>query len=203
MISALSDARQGDVLLLHGCCHNPTGTQFSREQWRAISALCNERGVIPFIDLAYQGLGDGMEEDAWGTRLILDTVPDVLLAYSCDKNFAMYRDRVGALFVQAGSAAMLNLAKANALTIARSLWSMPPDHGAAVVGTILDDPDLRAAWQDELTGMRQRLRRCGRSWRRPTRSGSCGPAARSVFPTSHRPRCGRRRKAYARHLHAG
>ncbi|RQW42827.1 amino acid aminotransferase [Novosphingobium sp. LASN5T] len=157
MISALSDARQGDVLLLHGCCHNPTGTQFSREQWRALSALCNERGVVPFIDLAYQGLGDGMEEDAWGTRLILDTVPDVLLAYSCDKNFAMYRDRVGALFVQAGSAAMLNLAKANALTIARRLWSMPPDHGAAVVGTILDDPDLRAAWQDELTGMRQRL----------------------------------------------
>ncbi|KAJ8133776.1 hypothetical protein OY671_013010, partial [Metschnikowia pulcherrima] len=98
-----------------------------------------------------------MEEDAWGTRSISDTVPDVLSAYSCDKNFAMYRDRVGALFVQAGSAAMSNLAKANASTIARRSWSMPPDHGAAVVGTILDDPDSRAAWQDELTGMRQRL----------------------------------------------
>ena len=182
MITALSDARQGDVLLLHGCCHNPTGTQFSREQWRALSALCNERGMVPFIDLAYQGLGDGMEEDAWGTRLILDTLPDVLLAYSCDKNFAMYRDRVGALFVQAGSAAMLNLAKANALTIARRLWSMPPDHGAAVVGTILDDPDLRAAWQENLPGCASGFRRFGRSWRRPTPFWLSWPSSAACFP---------------------
>jgi len=157
MVSALTDARAGDVLLLHGCCHNPTGTQFSHEQWIALSDLCIQRGLIPFIDLAYQGLGDGMEEDAQGARHMLSAVPDALLAYSCDKNFAVYRDRVGALFVQSGSEAPLQLARANALTIARSLWSMPPDHGAAVVRTILDNPALRANWQDELTSMRCRL----------------------------------------------
>jgi len=157
MLSALEEAWPGDVLLLHGCCHNPTGTQFSREQWKALSDLCNRRGLIPFIDLAYQGLGDGMEEDAQGARQMLATMPDALLAYSCDKNFAVYRDRVGALFVQAEAETSLELARTNALTIARSLWSMPPDHGAAVVRTILDDPDLRADWQDELAGMRRRL----------------------------------------------
>jgi aromatic-amino-acid transaminase len=145
------------VLLLHGCCHNPTGTQFSHEQWIALSDLCLQRGLIPFIDLAYQGLGDGMDEDAQGARHMLTAVPDVLLAYSCDKNFAVYRDRVGALFIQTATEASLELARANALTIARSLWSMPPDHGAAVVRTILDNPALRADWEDELADMRRRL----------------------------------------------
>ncbi|MFB0875860.1 MULTISPECIES: amino acid aminotransferase [unclassified Sphingobium] len=157
MDSALTDAASGDVLLLHGCCHNPTGTQFSGEQWMALSDLCHGRGLVPFIDLAYQGLGDGMEEDARGARHMLAAVPDVLLAYSCDKNFALYRDRVGALFVQSGTEQSLELARSNALTIARSLWSMPPDHGAAVVRTILDDPALRTDWENELAGMRDRL----------------------------------------------
>ena len=157
MVSALGQVAAGDVLLLHGCCHNPTGTQFSHEQWIALSDLCLQRGLIPFIDLAYQGLGDGMDEDAQGARHMLATVPDALLAYSCDKNFAVYRDRVGALFIQSATEASLELARANALTIARSLWSMPPDHGAAVVRTILDDPALRADWEEELTDMRRRL----------------------------------------------
>lgn len=157
MVSTLEEARAGDVLLLHGCCHNPTGTQFSHGQWIALSDLCIQRGLIPFIDLAYQGLGDGMEDDARGARHMLAAVPDALLAYSCDKNFAVYRDRVGALFIQSDSARSLELARANTLTIARSLWSMPPDHGAAVVRTILDDPALRADWRDELTAMRRRL----------------------------------------------
>jgi aromatic-amino-acid transaminase len=157
MVAALAEAGAGDVLLLHGCCHNPTGTQFSHEQWIALSDLCLQRGLIPFIDLAYQGLGDGMDEDAQGARHMLTAVPDVLLAYSCDKNFAVYRDRVGALFIQTATEASLELARANALTIARSLWSMPPDHGAAVVRTILDNPALRADWEDELADMRRRL----------------------------------------------
>ncbi|MHA6769062.1 amino acid aminotransferase [Sphingobium ummariense] len=157
VISALTEAASGDVLLLHGCCHNPTGTQFSGEQWMALSDLCNRRGLVPFIDLAYQGLGDGMDEDAQGARRMLAAVPDALLAYSCDKNFAVYRDRVGALFVQSGTEQSLELARGNALTIARSLWSMPPDHGAAVVRTILDDPALRTVWENELAGMRDRL----------------------------------------------
>lgn len=157
MVSALAEAAGGDVLLLHGCCHNPTGTQFSGEQWTALSDFCHGRGLVPFIDLAYQGLGDGMEEDARGARHMLAAVPDALLAYSCDKNFAVYRDRVGALFVQSGTEQSLELARGNALTIARSLWSMPPDHGAAVVRTILDDPALRMVWENELAGMRDRL----------------------------------------------
>jgi aromatic-amino-acid transaminase len=157
MVAALEPARAGDVLLLHGCCHNPTGTQFSRAQWEALTDLCNKRSLIPFIDLAYQGLGDGLEEDAQGARLMLDAVPDALLAYSCDKNFALYRDRVGALFVQVKGAARLDTARSNALTIARSTWSMPPDHGAAAVRIILDTPALRAGWRDELTSMRLRL----------------------------------------------
>lgn len=157
VISALTEAASGDVLLLHGCCHNPTGSQFSGEQWMALSDLCNRRGLVPFIDLAYQGLGDGMDEDARGARRMLAAVPDALLAYSCDKNFAVYRDRVGALFVQSGTDQSLELARGNALTIARSLWSMPPDHGAAVVRMILDDPALRTDWETELAGMRDRL----------------------------------------------
>jgi aromatic-amino-acid transaminase len=157
MLAALAQAEAGDVLLLHGCCHNPTGTQFSREQWKALSDLCNRLGLIPFIDVAYQGLGDGMEEDAQGARHILAAVPDALLACSCDKNFAVYRDRVGALFIQSGTELSLQLARTNALTIARSLWSMPPDHGAAVVRTILDNPALRIDWEEELTDMRRRL----------------------------------------------
>lgn len=157
MLRALEDARQGDVLLLHGCCHNPTGTQFSREQWQTLAALCNARGLIPFIDLAYQGLGDGLDQDGAGARLMLDSVPAALLAYSCDKNFALYRDRVGALFVQAEREQVADLARANLFALARGLWSMPPDHGAAVVRTILDDRGLRAVWRSELDDMRSRL----------------------------------------------
>jgi Aspartate/tyrosine/aromatic aminotransferase len=159
MMLALSETEAGDVLLLHGCCHNPTGTRFSQEQWKTLAAVCNRRGLIPFIDLAYQGLGDGMEEDAQGARHMLAAVPDALLAYSCDKNFAVYRDRVGALFVQTGTESSLELARTNALTIARSLWSMPPDHGAAVVRMILDNATLRADWASELTDMRRRLQK--------------------------------------------
>ncbi|MCJ2180964.1 amino acid aminotransferase [Novosphingobium album (ex Hu et al. 2023)] len=157
MIDALGDAAPGDVLLLHGCCHNPTGTQFTLAQWRELANLCNVRGLVPFVDLAYQGLGDGLEEDAAGVRQLLEAVPGALLAYSCDKNFGLYRERVGALWVQASAPGLTELVRGNLLALARSLWSMPPDHGAAIVRTILEDSALVMQWRDELDAMRARI----------------------------------------------
>lgn len=157
MLQELEQARAGDVLLLHGCCHNPSGADFSAVQWQAIAALCAARGLIPFIDLAYQGLGDGLAEDAAATRMVFETLPTAILAYSCDKNFGLYRERVGALWIQSANSAINTLVRANMLTLARSLWSMPPDHGAAIVRTILEDAALRADWEAELTDMRARI----------------------------------------------
>lgn len=157
MLAALENASAGDVVLLHGCCHNPTGTGFSGDQWRTLAALLVARGLVPFIDLAYQGLGDGLEDDAHGLRLVLDAVPEAMLAYSCDKNFGLYRERVGALWVLSASAAGTRAVRDTLLVLARSLWSMPPDHGAAIVRVILDDPALTAEWRDELEQMRTRI----------------------------------------------
>ncbi|KEZ15136.1 Aspartate/tyrosine/aromatic aminotransferase [Sphingobium yanoikuyae] len=157
MVRALAAARAGDVVLLHGCCHNPTGTGFSRAQWKALASDFVVRGIVPFIDLAYQGLGDGMEEDAAGLRLMLDAVPEALVAYSCDKNFGLYRERVGALWTLSASAAGVAAVRENLLVLARSLWSMPPDHGAAVVRAILEDEALAMIWRDELEEMRVRI----------------------------------------------
>lgn len=156
MIAALAGAVPGDVLLLHACCHNPTGAGFSPEQWRALTELVATRALVPFVDLAYQGLGDGLDEDADGMRRLLDAVPEALVAYSCDKNFGLYRERVGALWTltASGSAAAV---RDNKLVLARSLWSMPPDHGAAIVRVILDGPELTADWARELEGMRRRI----------------------------------------------
>jgi aromatic-amino-acid transaminase len=158
MIGALDDAVAGDVILLHGCCHNPTGTQFTGDQWRELANHCNARGLIPFVDLAYQGLGDGLEADVAGVRQLLDAVPSALLAYSCDKNFGLYRERVGALWVQALEPGLTDLVRANLLTLARSLWSMPPDHGAKIVRTILEDGGITKMWRDELDVMRERIK---------------------------------------------
>jgi aromatic-amino-acid transaminase len=157
MIEDLGKAQAGDVLLLHGCCHNPTGVGFTREQWDAIAALCAEHGLLPFIDLAYQGLGDGLDEDAAATRRLLAALPAALVAYSCDKNFGLYRERVGALWLWAQSADIASTARSNILGLGRSLWSMPPDHGAAIVRTILERPALREQWHAELDTMRMRL----------------------------------------------
>lgn len=157
MLDDLRSARAGDVLLLHGCCHNPTGASLAPDQWATIADLCETRGLIPFIDLAYQGLGDGLDADAAAARMMVDRLPTVLLAYSCDKNFGLYRERVGALWVQAANGAVAELVRANMLALARSLWSMPPDHGAAIVRTILEDEALRADWAAELATMRARI----------------------------------------------
>jgi aromatic-amino-acid transaminase len=157
MLAALAEAERGDVVLLHGCCHNPSGAQFSAHQWSAIAEFCTSRGLIPFIDLAYQGLGAGLDADAAGMRQIVEANPDSLVAYSCDKNFALYRERVGALWAMSATSQAATLVRDNMLVLARSLWSMPPDHGAASVRVILEDEALTANWKAELDGMRGRL----------------------------------------------
>ena len=154
----LGEALASDVLVLHGCCHNPTGTTFSDAQWAALAELASRRGLVPLIDLAYQGLGDGLEEDAAGTRAMLAAVPEALVAYSCDKNFAMYRERVGALWAQSANTAATASVRENMLVLARSLWSMPPDHGAAAIRIILEDPVMTTEWRTELAGMCGRIR---------------------------------------------
>ena len=158
MLAALSNAEAGDVVLLHACCHNPTGADLDEAQWAEVAALLAERKLVPFIDLAYQGLGDGLEADAAGMRTVLASAEEALVAYSCDKNFGLYRDRVGALFVLSRDAAGSRTAWGNLLALARVNWSMPPDHGAAAVSVILEDPALTEMWHAELDGMGQRIR---------------------------------------------
>lgn len=138
--AALRDAAPGDAILLHGCCHNPTGIDYSPAQWDEIAGLIAKSGVLPLLDLAYQGLGQGMEEDAYGVRRVLDEVPEAIVAYSCDKNFGLYRDRVGAVYVVAQQAQQLPAILSNGYALARAAWSMPPDHGAAAVRLVLADP---------------------------------------------------------------
>jgi aspartate/tyrosine/aromatic aminotransferase len=157
MIAALKSAEPGDVALLHGCCHNPTGADLSEDQWRETIQIVVDRGLIPLIDIAYQGFGRGLEEDAFGVRLALDQCEEVIIAQSCDKNFSCYRDRVGALFVKTGSTEATTTAMAHVGQRAREMWSMPPDHGAAAARIILDDAELRERWLVELTAMRDRI----------------------------------------------
>ncbi len=157
MIAALRSARPGDVALLHGCCHNPTGADLSEEQWRKVTSVVAEAGLIPFIDIAYQGFGRGLDEDAAGVRMMLEACDEVIIAQSCDKNFSVYRDRVGSLWVKTGSPQTTATAIAHVCQRAREMWSMPPDHGAAAIRIILDDPQLSADWLVELAGMRDRI----------------------------------------------
>lgn len=157
MMAVLETARAGDAVLLHACCHNPTGADFSPDQWRAIAELVARKGLTPLLDLAYQGLGLSLEADAAGARLVLDAAEDAFLAYSCDKNFGLYRDRVGALFTLSRDAGRLELAASNIRAITRVTWSMPPDHGAALVRVILESETLTADWRAELETMRSRV----------------------------------------------
>jgi aromatic-amino-acid transaminase len=157
MLSVLSTGRPGDVALLHGCCHNPTGADLSEDQWRDVQRLVTERELIPLVDIAYQGFARGLDEDAFGVRLMLSACDDVIIAQSCDKNFSCYRDRVGSLFLKTGSAEASARAMGHAFHRAREMWSMPPDHGAAAVHIILEDPQLRADWLIELDAMRDRI----------------------------------------------
>ncbi len=154
---AIGLAQPADAIMLHGCCHNPTGIDYTPAQWDEIAQLVADAQLLPIIDLAYQGLGHGMEADAYGLRTVLAAVPEALIAYSCDKNFGMYRDRVGAIYVMAPDGEVLRRVLSNGCALARAAWSMPPDHGGAAVRLILEDPALTALWLDELDTMRRRV----------------------------------------------
>lgn len=154
---AIAAAEAGDAILLHGCCHNPTGIDYAPADWDEIAGLIAAKGLLPILDLAYQGLGKGMEEDAYGVRRVLAAVPEALIAYSCDKNFGMYRDRVGAVYALVAEPAQLGAVLSNGHAFARAAWSMPPDHGAAAVRTILEDAELTRLWLGELDAMRTRM----------------------------------------------
>jgi aromatic-amino-acid transaminase len=156
--AAIAEAGEGDAILLHGCCHNPTGIDYSNEQWDEIAGLIAASKILPILDLAYQGLGKGMEEDAYGLRRVLAAVPEALICYSCDKNFGLYRDRVGALYAMVADPADLTKVMSNGHNLARANWSQPPDHGGAAVRLVLEDEKLTADWLAELDEMRDRMR---------------------------------------------
>ncbi|MBJ2252640.1 aspartate/tyrosine/aromatic aminotransferase [Pseudomonas sp. MF6784] len=157
MLATLATVPEGDVVLLHACCHNPTGFDLSQDDWRQVLQIVRERQLLPLIDFAYQGFGDGLEQDAWAVRLFADELPEVLITSSCSKNFGLYSDRVGALIVCANDAEKLLDVRSQLAFIARNLWSTPPDHGAAVVATILGDSELKQLWSSEVEGMRSRI----------------------------------------------
>jgi aspartate aminotransferase len=148
----------GSIVLLHACCHNPTGADLAAEQWRALGDVIEARGLVPFIDLAYQGFGDDVESDVFGLRHLAARVPQFLLALSCSKNFGLYRERTGALAIVAGTAAAAAAIATHEARTARRMYSMPPDHGAAVAARLLGDPALRAGWLAELGGMVARMK---------------------------------------------
>ena len=157
MMQALERAEPGDVILLHGCCHNPCGADLNPGQWGRLAEFLQRRSLLPFIDVAYQGFGEGLEEDAAGLRLLAQELPELLVASSCSKNFGLYRDRAGGLTAISATPAQATIIQTQVCNIVRSLWSMPPDHGAAVVATILGREDLRLQWQQELAEMRGRI----------------------------------------------
>jgi aspartate aminotransferase/aromatic-amino-acid transaminase len=159
MMEGLGSVRRGDIVLLQGPCHNPTGTDLSAEQWDQVVGLLIEREALLLIDIAYQGFGRGLEEDIAPVQRALAQVPEAIVTYSCSKNFGLYRERTGALIVKAADGRMLDAARSRAASLIRSSYSMPPAHGAAVVGTILNDPKLLSMWTDELDAMRSRLNR--------------------------------------------
>ncbi|MBR9843926.1 MAG: aspartate/tyrosine/aromatic aminotransferase [Rhodobacteraceae bacterium] len=150
MMEDLAGAKAGDVVLLHGCCHNPTGANLNMAQWQMVVDLLNDKGLIPMIDIAYQGFGDGLEEDAAATRLVASSVPECLIAGSCSKNFGVYRERTGILMAICANAEGTPVTQGNLNFLNRQNYSFPPDHGARVVTTILTDPALRADWAAEL-----------------------------------------------------
>ena len=158
MTEDLAQLREGDIVLLHGCCHNPTGADLDMAGWQAVIAAMKAAGAVPMIDLAYLGLGDGIDEDAAGLRAVCAACPEVLIAVSCSKTFGLYRERVGALLVQAPDAAACRLAQGALTHLNRQTYSFPPDHGARLATLVLDDPALRADWTSELGEMRERIK---------------------------------------------
>ena len=157
LLQALSGIPKGDIVLLHACCHNPTGVDPDEAQWRAIADIIVERDLLPFVDMAYQGFATDLDTDAFIVRHLAERVDEMVVCTSCSKNFGLYRDRVGALLFLTADEATRDIVQSQANNFVRTLYSMPPDHGAAVVATILADEQLRTEWHAELDEMRSRL----------------------------------------------
>ncbi|MEJ2531148.1 MAG: aspartate/tyrosine/aromatic aminotransferase [Halioglobus sp.] len=157
MVADLRAATRGDVVLLHGCCHNPCGADLSPAQWRVIADLAEQQGFVPFVDIAYQGLGDGLAEDAAGLRLLAERLPEVILAASCSKNMGLYRERTGAAMFVCRDRDNAGAILSQALVAARRIYSMPPAHGALLAGRILSDDRLGGLWRSELGAMCERI----------------------------------------------
>ncbi len=158
MLAVLRTAPAGDIVLLHACCHNPSGLDLSVDQWQAVAGLVLDRKLIPFIDMAYQGFVESLDDDAYPIRLMAERVPEMMVASSCSKNFGLYRDRVGILSLLAADSATRDIVSSQVNNLVRTIYSVPPDHGAAVVSLILHDDGLRSEWIAELAEMRERLR---------------------------------------------
>jgi len=154
MVSDLSKISNGDIVVLHGCCHNPTGANLNNEQWNIIADLLLEKDAIPFIDIAYQGFGEGIEEDAFGTRLLASKFPEMFIAASCSKNFGIYRERCGIVITVSKNPDISSITQGNLSYVNRQNFSFPPDHGARLVTMVLTDPDLRTDWVSELEQVR-------------------------------------------------
>lgn len=157
MLACLEQVKQGDVVLLHGCCHNPTGADLTKEQWHKVLEVAQKRGFIPFVDIAYQGFGDGLDEDAYGLRLLAENLPEMIIAASCSKNFGLYRERVGLAVMLTNNSHTRDVVQSQIQAIARGIYSMPPSYGGALVDIILHDEALKTEWMNEVNTMRERM----------------------------------------------
>ena len=157
MLASLDAVEPGDLVLLHGCCHNPSGADLTFEQWKTLTTLMNKKGAVPFVDVAYQGLGDGLHDDVEGLRYVAEHCPEAIIANSCSKNFGLYRERVGSVIVVASNVQGADVCRSQLVNVAREIYSMPPSHGAALVDIILHDAELTNIWQAELAQMRERI----------------------------------------------
>ncbi|WP_372766020.1 amino acid aminotransferase [Pseudoalteromonas sp.] len=157
MMATLKTVPKGDIVLLHACCHNPSGMDLNAEQWQKVADLAKEVGFTPLVDIAYQGFGTSLEDDAAGLRLLAATVDEMIICSSCSKNFGLYRERIGACSIISESSAVADIANSVLLSVVRSIYSMPPAHGATIVDTILGSEELTAEWHQELAEMRNRI----------------------------------------------
>lgn len=157
MMADIKSAQPNDVILLHGCCHNPTGVDLSPEQWHTLTEFVLNKNLLPIVDIAYQGFGDGLDQDAYGLRHMASKVPELMIGGSGSKNFGLYRDRVG-LAIVVSTPDKHEKINSNMALISRNIWSMAPDHGAEVINTILSDPHLTQQWHQELTDMRHHIK---------------------------------------------
>lgn len=155
--SLKANAKKGDIVLLHGCCHNPTGADLTNEQWHTVLEIAQSTGFTPFVDTAYQGFGDGLEEDAYGLRLLAENLPEMLIAASCSKNFGLYRERVGLAVIISNDSATRGILQSQIQSVARGSYSMPPSYGGALVNIILSSEKLNQKWQNEVAAMRNRM----------------------------------------------